>query len=137
MTSELNPLERNPSLAGCHPAAYDKFVLLAELLSSNAAQRGRPLFLPFEAYRSPERQEQLYREGTTKAHAWQSAHQWGMAVDFVPYINGAWTWDAPDDWWTYLLDCSRHCGLDVPIVWDKVHVESPLWIEARARLRKK
>lgn len=134
---KTDPRARNSELITCHPIAYQQFVLLAELLV-DGAKDGKPLFLPFEAYRPPERQDFLFfEEKTTKARKWTSAHQYGLAVDFVPYINGQWIWDVPDDYWTYLERCARAHGLAIPIVWDKGHVEHPAWIEVRAALRKK
>lgn len=57
-------------------------------------------FRIYEAFRYPERQTALYAQGRTKpgnivtyAKAWSSFHQYGLAVDFVLYINGAWSWD--------------------------------------------
>lgn len=54
----------------------------------------------FEAFRSPERQNSLYAEGRTKpgkiitnAKAWQSWHQYGVAVDVAYFVDGKWTWD--------------------------------------------
>lgn len=47
--------------------------------------------LILETYRSPERQEELYQHGrtapgpiVTRARAWESAHQFRIAVDAVP-----------------------------------------------------
>lgn len=58
-------------------------------------------FRVFEAYRSPERQEYLYQQGRTRfdggivtnARAWGSFHQYGLAVDFVLFEGGRWSWD--------------------------------------------
>lgn len=54
---------------------------------------------PFEGYRSPERQLELYkqRNGVTMAKDWQSSHQWGFALDFALLEHGEWSWPDPQD----------------------------------------
>ncbi len=57
----------------------------------------------FEGFRGPERQAYLYEAGrtrrgpiVTKATAWQSAHQLGLAVDVAAKDeHGEWTWSFP------------------------------------------
>lgn len=39
--------------------------------------------IAFEMLRSPERQDELYKAGRSKARGYQSPHQFGMAVDIV------------------------------------------------------
>lgn len=53
----------------------------------------------FEGYRSPTRQDHLFSQGrstpgkiVTKAKAYQSAHQFGLACDIAFYFK-SWTWD--------------------------------------------
>lgn len=60
---------------------------------------GTPVMI-FEAWRSPQRQASLYAQGRTapgkiitKADAWQSIHQLGLAVDIVFDRNGQPSWD--------------------------------------------
>lgn len=62
-------------------------------------QLGYPVEV-FEGYRSPERQDWLYAQGrtrdgkvVTKARAWESWHQFGLACDIALLINGKWSWD--------------------------------------------
>lgn len=59
----------------------------------------------FEGFRSPERQNYLYasgrtREGNivTRARAWQSLHQYGIAADLAFKWNGKWAWNKDDPW---------------------------------------
>jgi hypothetical protein len=54
----------------------------------------------FEGWRSPQRQDWLYAQGrtasgkiVTKARAWQSWHQFGLAVDLAYFEGGKWSWD--------------------------------------------
>ena len=76
-----------------HPKARPTFMGLAAVLKDQyEAKQIKTLFLPFEGYRSPERQNYLFHVmKTTKARAFQSAHNYGLAVDFVPWENGKWS----------------------------------------------
>jgi peptidoglycan L-alanyl-D-glutamate endopeptidase CwlK len=56
-----------------------------------ACQSAGLLIYIYEAYRTPERQAELYAQGRTKkgrkvtnAGPWQSMHQYRLAIDFVP-----------------------------------------------------
>lgn len=117
-----------------HPKAKDAFEALAERLArSYEARLTHTLFKPFETFRGPLRQAHLFAEGTTKARAWQSAHNYGLAVDFVPFIPlstdravGKWSW-ARDHDYKFLAAVADDYGLSVPISWDPCHVEHPLW----------
>lgn len=113
-----------------HPAWKPVFKKLADILRAEAGQ-GRVLFLPFETYRTPMRQAELLGMKTTKAGPMQSPHQYGLAVDFVPFVDGRWTWDVPAAEWRRLKQRATECGLAVPISWDKAHVEVPTWAQIR------
>lgn len=84
-----------------------------------------------EGYRSPERQDELRREGrATRAGAWQSCHQYGLAVDSAPMRGGRLQWDMEDPWTrrAYHLygELAREAGLAWGGDWrmrDYVHVE--------------
>ena len=93
-------------------------------------------FEPFEGFRLPERQAYLRTvKKTTKAGPWQSAHQFGMAVDFAVRVTfrrvSGWYWpdDAP---WHILADLARANSMDIPIRWDRGHVEHPLFLEMKS-----
>lgn len=107
------------------------------MLAAYLGGQTKLLFKPFEGYRTPERQEYLFRVmKTTKARAWESAHQYGFAVDFVPTLkpHGAWTWEASDDDWTFLHETGAALGLAAPIKWDKPHFQHGAWPMIRERL---
>jgi len=97
-------------------------------------------FHPFEGFRTPERQNYLLTvEKTTKAGPWESAHQYGLAVDFAVIVKKqdgsvGWSWpnDAP---WQRLKDIATSVGLDIPISWDRGHVQHPLWNSFKPLLR--
>lgn len=95
---------------------------------------------PFEGYRTPEHQLELYNQRNpvvTQAKDWQSAHQWGLALDFALLDRGEWSWpDSQDPVWDQLHRVARLCGLRVPNpTGDAGHVEHPDWQYARKRLR--
>lgn len=116
-----------------HPRCVGKFSDLQRRLSDGFARGVTPTrFMPFETYRTPQRQHwlQTHQGGVTKAGAFQSAHNFGLAVDFVPYVNtgtqGVWSWDLSHDW-SFLKAQAEECGLDNSISWDRPHVQDPIW----------
>lgn len=115
-----------------HPKAREHFALMAHRLEQRYKAGLTPtLFKPFEGFRTPERQDYLFRvEKTTKARGWQSAHNYGLAVDFVPLKDAAnlssWDWHERHDW-TLIRDIAVNLGLSAPISWDLPHVEHPAW----------
>lgn len=120
---------------------FDNIELLHPLMRTPAlrlasALEGTPL-RPFETYRSPERQDMLFRQGTTQARAWQSPHQYGLAIDFVPYIDGRWTWDVDTELWMKLSTTAASVGLVCPIHWDRPHVEHIAFLAIRKAWRPK
>jgi len=87
-------------------------------------------FRPFETFRHPARQADLYDQEppVTKLNAMLSPHQYGVAVDFVPWLEEEqkWSWA---DWhdYEYLEVAATSHGLRIPIAWDLCHVEHPVW----------
>lgn len=86
----------------------------------------------FETYRTPERQTYVKSQGASKAVAWASLHQWGMAADYaVKLEGGGFGWDARDVDWKNLHNIAATVGLTAPILWDKGHlipVEISQWL---------
>lgn len=134
--------ERDMNLV--HPTVRAKFVGLAKALREGF-EKGETttLFLPFETYRSPQRQLYLWTHTTsTKSQPWESAHQLGLAVDFAPHDTAkpegrGWYWKEKEDPstpidWAYLKKTAKRFGLTVPIAWDKGHVQSAAWDRVRA-----
>lgn len=118
-----------------HPEVRGQFSALAEnLVLAYQADITEFLLEPFEGFRSAARQTYLLTEGTTKAGPWKSAHQFGLAVDFVPRrLRGAgeareWYWPpAEHNDWEILSELAREHGLTTPIKWDRPHVQHPFW----------
>ena len=132
LITENNPaLVINRSVDLLHPKARAQFASLAQdLVLEHQAGRAQTLFKLYEGFRHPSRQVHLIAKGTTKAGPWQSAHQFGLAADFVPVEPGSnwmWTWDVPSAEWNYLHEMARRRGLLAPISWDKPHIQHPLW----------
>lgn len=131
-----------------HPKALQAFQRLEqELLRGVLAGEVSVWFRPFEGYRPPDRQLAVYNAGKSKARPFQSPHQYGLAVDFVPYIpkenltrdtnfdrvSGSWSWDDKHPW-DYLDRVATQCGLSRPISWDRPHIEHPLWARVKGHL---
>lgn len=99
-----------------HPEARARVHnLMAALNSDNI-----PLLL-YEGARTPWRQAELYARGrtipgtkkVTRAMAWQSRHNFGLAADFVFYVGGKWTWDEPSPgMWNRYIELARTVGLE-------------------------
>lgn len=130
-----SPTEIIRSWDAVHPIALPLFVRLhMELQTAFSEGATRTQFGIFETYRTPERQEYLFKKKKTKARAWQSAHQFGLGVDFVPLTStGDWSWTDEHDY-PFLKATAERIGLLVPIAWDRVHVQHPAFQEIRGRL---
>lgn len=82
----------------------------------------------FEAYRSPQRQDQLYAQGrtapgkiVTKAQGFFSFHQFGLAVDWAGKDEkGEWTWNI--DYRPIIDECKRQ-GFTSLEPMERAHVE--------------
>lgn len=126
-----------------HPAGAAQFRLLETKLRGRVyEQKGkRFVLIPFEGIRTADRQNYLLTvEKTTKARAWQSAHQYGLAVDFAAMWVGVSGAINPDTWfwpesshpcWRELKTLARQMGMDVPIANDLGHVQHPLFVTLR------
>lgn len=118
---------RNTNMAQLHPVFRHK----VELLMQDLTHANLP-FKVFEAFRSPERQRELYSQGRSKpgprvtnANAWSSYHQYGVAADFVLYIDGKWSWDDSGErkkWWQQLHQLAAKQGLQ-PLSWELPHLQ--------------
>lgn len=114
--------DRDPSKL--HPAVRGAILKVVE--ETNAL--GLP-FRIFEAYRTPERQNWLYAEGRTrpgrivsKARAWQSMHQYGLAADLVLFVDGQWSWGGKASDWAKMHEIAGSLGL-TPLKFETPHIE--------------
>lgn len=121
-----------------HPVFMPRLVKLLSFLDAEHREGRMPYqFAVFETYRGPERQSDLFRRKKTKARAWQSAHQFGLAADIVP-INGAGQFYWPEvgalEWKALHESVQEISGLIADISWDPAHVYAKEWHTIRAAL---
>lgn len=120
--------KRRNDLNALHPVMRRKVKAVQKKLDA----AGIPMRV-FETYRSPHRQAKLYAKGrtdsgsrVTNANAWESYHQYGVAVDFVRFENGKWNWNTRTAveraQWDQFHDIARNEGLE-PLSWEKPHVQ--------------
>lgn len=136
VTPKIMPTVNQPidDMGWVHRKAREQFRQLKRHLEEEYKVGRLPvLFKPFETYRTPMRQLSL-QVGATNASEYQSAHQFGLAVDFVVWDpNTKWSWKDSHPWHR-LRQAAQGFGLDCPIAWDRVHVEHPLWRQLRAHM---
>ena len=110
-----------------HPVLREKHTALMTKLEDE----GLPFEL-FEGYRTPARQAWLYGQGrtrpgaiVTRARAWKSIHQYGLAGDYVLKIDGNWSWNDSGDHrakWFRLHELAQDVGLR-PLSFEKPHLQ--------------
>ena len=83
-----------------------------------------------------QRQREALANKTSRADMYQSAHQFGLAVDFVPWDNGRWSWDMKHPW-DALRAAAHKRGLLNELSWDRAHVEHRYWQALRGCLSTK
>lgn len=73
-------------------------------------------------YRSNEEQDELYAQGrtkpgmkVTKARAGESQHNYRLAIDVVPIVNGKPVWDAESPLWHIMAAVAR--SVDKSVAW--------------------
>lgn len=124
-----------------HPDLQQRVLAIFRVMKE---QHGYEMVL-VEGYRSPERQAELMRRGVaTRAGAWQSCHQYGLALDSAPMRNGKLQWDMNDPWTrrAYFLygELAKQAGLEWGGDWrsikDYVHVEMRDACRAARRARR-
>ncbi len=124
------------------PRENSKLVLHATFASAlwelekRIAAAGLPLAV-FETGRSPQRQSELYAQGrisgvgtpgrfVTRAKPWQSFHQFGLAADYVFFVDGKWTWNEPRPGaWDEYTKMAADVGLRT-LSFERPHVELPM-----------
>jgi peptidoglycan L-alanyl-D-glutamate endopeptidase CwlK len=96
-------------------------------------------------FRTDAEQTALFAQGrtvpgkiVTRAKAGQSAHQYGLAIDIVPMVNGKPDWDGGDPIWAQIGDLGQQAGLQ----WlgalgssfpEKPHFQLPDWEDIASR----
>lgn len=129
-SSDINPRKRETSLELLHPAIRQKVRDLIGDLAANSV----PMKV-FETFRTPERQAYLFAQGRTRdldkgkvtnADAWESYHQYGVAVDMVIDHPNYGMWDTASattrGWWDKYHELAEKHGLE-PLSFEKPHVQ--------------
>lgn len=84
---EENPVDQSEIIVRefhqLHPAFRNKIIQL----TIEAKKQGIDIFIS-ETYRTPERQNKLLKKGYSKLKGGRSKHQFGLAVDIIPVIDG-------------------------------------------------
>ena len=119
------------------------FMNLALRVFARMEARGYPLAL-LEGYRSPERQDVLAESGfhVTNAKAFQSKHQYGLAMDVAPIRDGRLVISERDPWAMQAYQVLGEEAEKEGLIWggrwklrDYGHIESPVQI-SQLRQRK-
>lgn len=117
---------------GAHPDILE----FEKLLVRRMAKLGVPMFAS-EVIRTPERQDDLYALGTTKARAGQSPHQYGCAVDVVHSVHG---WNLDQKAWALIGHVGKELAAQrgLKVTWggewsfyDPAHWELTHWRELK------
>ncbi len=111
-----NGTARDNDISRLHPAIRENVREIVDQLH----QEGFP-FEVFEAFRTPERQANLFAQGRTApgdkvtwVGPWRSMHQYGLAVDLVLKIGGDWSWDdsgANAPFWPRMHEIAKAQGM--------------------------
>jgi len=120
-----NEMERLIMVYGPLRVAVSKLLLMEY-------KSGRPYVVC--GYRTPDEQERLYRKGITRARAWESAHNYGLAVDMAWISNktGKISYNTPG-FWPWLHEQAKPLGL-VSLAGDATHLQlEQAWRYVRAR----
>lgn len=120
-------MTRDAAMEHLHPAFREKILTLTPMFTDE-----RLPFRLFEGFRTPQRQQYLYAQGRTRSGAivtnappWSSHHQYGVAGDFVLFIDGNWSWDDSGErrqWWSRLHELARRVELE-PLTWERPHLQ--------------
>ena len=89
-------------------------------------------------YRSPAEQNELYAQGrtapgkiVTRAQGGQSAHNVGLALDFVPIVNGKPEWTGRDPAWSKAIELAQTQDMESlannPKFKELAHLQEPNW----------
>lgn len=115
-----DPNMRRTDLDALHPVLREAVVELEDRFLAE----GLPFRL-FEAFRTPQRQKWLFAQGRSRARAWESYHQFGLAVDYVLWVNNAWSWSSTgvySRYWKRLPQLGGELGLE-PLPGEMPHLQ--------------
>lgn len=116
-----------------HPAMLVRVVNLTDDLRRRyAAGELKTRWLVFEAVRSAERQRYLLANDATPFQAWQSPHQYGLAIDMEAYdYNGNKITLPTLKQCAEMIRIAQTHGLVAPHPRNRAHLEHPGWAALR------
>jgi hypothetical protein len=119
VSAELDPKNK---LAAVHPVLAD----YVRLMSAALVKRGIHIRIT-DGLRTFAEQDKLYAQGrktpgkvVTDARGGYSNHNYGLAVDVVPLVNGKVEWNVSDDIWNAIGEEGRRAGLEWGGDWKKL-----------------
>lgn len=96
----------------------------AQLFAEIWARVGYPIKF-HSYYRGEIEQNTLFEKGSTKARFGQSAHNYGLGVDYHFEHYG---WNVPKDFWAFGDEIARYVGLESGVSYgDANHIQLPGW----------
>lgn len=97
---------------------HPKVATMAMMFIAECKEEGIDLLVT-STFRDNESQEALYAQGrtmpgkkVTNARGGQSFHNYRVAFDVVPIVNGKPVWDAKDPLWQVIGAIGKSCGLE-------------------------
>lgn len=94
------------------------------------------------ALRTGPEQDALYAQGrtapgpiVTKARAGQSAHQFGLAIDFVIMANGKPDWSGDSPAWDKAIELAEARGMQSLRPMESAHLQDPNWKQLAAETK--
>lgn len=122
-------MQRHTDVRLLHPSMRSASRALGNLVNTERLPIRR-----FEGWRSPLRQANLFARGraegrgkrkVTYHRAWVGRHQYGLAEDWVWFVDGKWTWAEPEKGgWDAFHAQVKVAGLEV-LGFEKPHVQWP------------
>jgi peptidoglycan L-alanyl-D-glutamate endopeptidase CwlK len=121
------------------PDIYHGVIIKQRLTVFEAELRRHGIWAePCNGFRSMEEQKRLYAQGrttpgkrVTNAKPGDSPHNYGLAMDYVPVMNGKRTYNVGVGWWIKFGLAARAAKLTWGGSWkkliDRPHVELPNW----------
>jgi peptidoglycan L-alanyl-D-glutamate endopeptidase CwlK len=109
----------------------------AEAWAQACEQSGLDILI-YCTLRSLDEQQALYAQGRTApgrivtyARAGSSAHNFGLALDFVPLVGGKAEWRAPSPRWEQAIQIAEAFGMESASKWQRFkewpHLQEPNW----------
>lgn len=128
--------KKSDGVAGKIAQLDSRFQPMAKQFLQKCSAEGIELIVG-EAYRSMDRQAELYAQGretegkiVTNAKPGDSMHNYGLAFDIAPTTDGKVDWNKPPEWWNRIGQIGKEAGMkwggDFTGLNDKPHFQYPI-----------